>query len=453
MGQNTQAVSVYAKAAEFYARDGMLLKGIAVCKVILDIDPLHREIQERLAELYAKQYGGPTPEPKAKTGGEGSKLPFSPDGGPSGAQDELDEEVCLEIDLSGMEPEPVAPIELSEQDGEFVELELEGTSVPVDEEDVELLLDDDSDEEDDEDEDEVEIDEFDMEEIQIDLPHLNPDELPRIPLFSDLDRHSFVELLNRVPLRQFASGELIVREGDEGRSLFVVVSGAVRVFKKTGESLAALGPGAFFGEMALIVPKPRRASVEATQTSHVIEISRDEIDRLAQTYPHVLEVLRGFTEERLLNNLMLTSPLFTPFAPEERKQLMERFSPMDFEDGAVVIEEGTEGEGLYMILSGAAEVVRGTESGEEACIATMGEGDIFGEIALLTHSVSTAQVRVTRSLRTLCLPKGVFNELIMTHPQILMLVSELSESRLNRDREVFLERSLVSEAEGGSALL
>src|SRR5262249_11927639 len=76
-----------------------------------------------------------------------------------------------------------------------------------------------------------------------------------IPLFSDLPPEALVDLLNQMVVRREAQGAVVIREGDPGDTLYVVAVGSVRVHKKRADGseieVARLGPGAFFGEMAL----------------------------------------------------------------------------------------------------------------------------------------------------------------------------------------------------------
>src|SRR5262249_15510743 len=78
----------------------------------------------------------------------------------------------------------------------------------------------------------------------------------KVPLFDDLSQDAFVALVNRLGYHRHAAGQVILREGDPGRSFFIIVEGKVRVSKGgagDGEeiTLAHLGEGAFFGELAL----------------------------------------------------------------------------------------------------------------------------------------------------------------------------------------------------------
>ncbi len=437
LGNSDAAISAYSHAAKFYARDGMLLRGIAVCKVILDIDADHTATQEKLADLYAKKFGGPR-VPHAEPDNTAPVEEIAPEKG-AAIPEADEEEVAVDIDLSEAyqadEKEKEVEIAVTEEVKEVTE--------EVTEEDTE-----------DDDDEDIDIDEEgEGEEVEY-VPTLppEPEELPHIPLFSDLDRDSFIDLLGRVPVHKFEAGEQLVSEDDEGRSLYVVVSGLVQVMKIENTPLAKLGPGAFFGEMALVTKRPRRASVTALETSEVLEISTDELARLGKRFPHITDVLKRFTVQRLLHNLVLTSPLFTPFSKEVRKDLMRRFKRKSFASETNIIEQGQEGEGLYLIVSGCVDVVRHNDKGEEQFISSLAEGDLFGEIALLTRSQATATVRAAHKCEVLCLPKNTFNEVILTHPQILMLVADLSEKR-QQNLEAILDRDLATSREGGSAPL
>ncbi len=415
--KNDVAISLYAEAAELYGRDGMLVRGIAVCKVILDIDPSHRESQERLADLYLKNYGS-LPKKKGALPIETPLLESASEPDPSEKETDTENEVVVEIDLSEMETDTPQKEENKAEDAIIV------SDAKEDEDNIEQM----------------------SEEPPLD------EALPHIPLFSDLDRESFVELLNHVSLRTFAKGEKILKEGEEGDSFFIIVNGSVRVIKDQDLNLAKLDSGAFFGEMALVSSRPRQASVWSLEPTEVLEISKSQLLTIAKAYPQILVALRRFTDRRLLHNLMLTSPLFTPFGLEERKNLMRLFKRQTVKKGQVIIEQGVPSKGLYLIVSGTMTVVRKT--GEEVePVATLVEGDMAGEVSVLTHSNATATVRALGTTRILCLSKQTFNELIMTHPQILMLVSEVSESRQKGDETASLHRPRVSSIDGGSAPL
>lgn len=89
-----------------------------------------------------------------------------------------------------------------------------------------------------------------------------PDLLRNVSLFSDLDEKDLKSLAEEFSERRFAAGEKISMEGEGGLMFFVVESGEASV-EVRGEEVGSLGPGASFGEIALIDRRPRTATVIA----------------------------------------------------------------------------------------------------------------------------------------------------------------------------------------------
>jgi CRP-like cAMP-binding protein len=271
------------------------------------------------------------------------------------------------------------------------------------------------------------------EEFVEDAPSL--DALPNIPLFSDLPRDAFIELFERCPLRRFGAGELILEQGSQGDSFYVICEGRVRVFREdNGErkQIAILEGGAFFGEMAILSGAPRTASVEsADEDAQLLEISAAVLADLSGRYPQVAKALKKFCRERLLSNVMNNSPLFRVLGRKDRRELIERFRARDVRRTDVIIRDGEQTDGLYVVLSGEVEVHK-----QNQLLTRLKEGDLFGEISLLQKTPATATVSASRHTTILRLPREDFDRLIMSYPQILALVSELTDERLRRTEQV-----------------
>ncbi|MBN8232446.1 cyclic nucleotide-binding domain-containing protein [Corallococcus macrosporus] len=261
------------------------------------------------------------------------------------------------------------------------------------------------------------------------------DALPSIPLFSDLPRDAFIQLFERCPLRRFGPGERILAQGTHGDAFYVICEGSVRVFREEDgrrQDLATLADGAFFGEMALLSGAPRAASVESlSDDTQVLEISASVLATLSRSHPPVAKALKKFCRERLLANVMNSSALFRPFNRQDRRGLVERFRARDVERGDVIIREGDATDGLYVVLSGEVEVHKNGQP-----LSRLKEGDLFGEISLLQKTPATATVEASRHTTLLRLPREDFDSLISSHPQVLMLVSDLSDERLRRTQHV-----------------
>lgn len=121
-------------------------------------------------------------------------------------------------------------------------------------------------------------------------------------LFSAFPKEALEDLLESTSLRSYQEGDIIVTEGEEGHSLFLLVSGEVKVFTRgeRGEhlQLAELGAGDFFGEVSLLTGKPRTATITAKSVVNAIELTKSAVDGIATEHPSVRTVLENFYESR-----------------------------------------------------------------------------------------------------------------------------------------------------------
>ena len=88
------------------------------------------------------------------------------------------------------------------------------------------------------------------------------DLLRRVPLFSDLERRELEELAGSLKERTFRAGETVAQEGQGAVGFFVIEDGVARVTVR-GEDRGRLGPGDYFGEIALIAESARTATITA----------------------------------------------------------------------------------------------------------------------------------------------------------------------------------------------
>ena len=108
-------------------------------------------------------------------------------------------------------------------------------------------------------------------------------------LFTGLSGEELYPVAEIASASGFAPGDVVVKEGDPGDALFVVASGAFEI-QKAGKRLRALGPGAVFGEMALLDGAPRAATIVASEEGQVLRIPRAEFEALLDESP---ELSRG----------------------------------------------------------------------------------------------------------------------------------------------------------------
>jgi CRP/FNR family cyclic AMP-dependent transcriptional regulator len=127
--------------------------------------------------------------------------------------------------------------------------------------------------------------------------------LARAPMFSGLKRGTLKSLERAAKVRRFASGELLVKEGDEAVAFFVLCSGEAEVVKGLEQErelvLGNLAEGDFFGEMALLDGFPRSASVRAVSECECVVLARWDLVALIRTSPEVALAILPVLSRRL----------------------------------------------------------------------------------------------------------------------------------------------------------
>jgi len=119
-----------------------------------------------------------------------------------------------------------------------------------------------------------------------------------IPIFSDLDDASVKQLSGDFIEREFSAGQPIATEGEGGLNFFVVESGSADV-TVGGNSVATLGPGASFGEIALVDKSARSATVTATSDLRAYALPVWSFRSFAESRPSVTWKLLELLAERL----------------------------------------------------------------------------------------------------------------------------------------------------------
>ena len=119
-----------------------------------------------------------------------------------------------------------------------------------------------------------------------------------IPIFSDLDEASVKQLAGDFIEREFSAGQPIATEGEGGLNFFVVESGSADV-TVGGNTVATLGPGASFGEIALVDKSARSATVTATSDLRAYALPVWSFRSFAESRPTVTWKLLELLAERL----------------------------------------------------------------------------------------------------------------------------------------------------------
>jgi CRP-like cAMP-binding protein len=236
--------------------------------------------------------------------------------------------------------------------------------------------------------------------------------LAQVPLLSKLDLNQRMRLASLMEEKSFFDGEPIVRIGEAGDCMYIVSEGTAVVSNQGGQQLATLRRGDFFGDLALLNNKPRAANVSAASmsgstTSGVVvstkclKLRRDDF----------MKLVAGDLDRRTapIELLLAQVPLMEGLAADRRAALAKVMVSKAFRGGDVIMKQGDEGDRMYIIESGEANVnVDGVGT-----VAVKSRGDWFGETALLHGSKRTASVVSKGNCKCLELGRDAFNEHVL----------------------------------------
>jgi uncharacterized membrane protein len=141
---------------------------------------------------------------------------------------------------------------------------------------------------------------------------LHSELLAQIPLFDTLAPEDLEALGSRMTERSYTAGQSVFAQGDQGSSMYVILSGAVQIFlpPKGDEPRVVLKDsrtGEYFGELSLFDDKPRSASVEAVVETKLLELTREDFgDHLSRSKNAAMAILAEMAERLRETNAMLS---------------------------------------------------------------------------------------------------------------------------------------------------
>jgi CRP/FNR family cyclic AMP-dependent transcriptional regulator len=143
--------------------------------------------------------------------------------------------------------------------------------------------------------------------------------LRRVPFFRHIPRKEYGRLFQALVKRHYEAGDVLFKEGDVGRALFILEWGQIEILRKNAAGkpmrLALLDSGDYFGEISLLDDQPRTASAVAVTPSRVYLLYRTELESLLEYAPHAGAAIMAHLAE------VLASRLRSVLASSDRKGL------------------------------------------------------------------------------------------------------------------------------------
>lgn len=237
-----------------------------------------------------------------------------------------------------------------------------------------------------------------------------------IPL-NALSNESLQSLADQTQLETLAKGSQLFKLGDQDTHSIYLLSGEVSLLSSNSHLNHSITAGSDDARYALAQLKPRQyTGVTKTEVS-VVRLDSAFIDRLLtvdQTAAAGFEVIEfdGTLDPEWMIR-MLCSAAFQKLPPANINELFIRLEPLAVASGQVIIRQGDPGDYYYLIKSGQVNVFRKTGgTGTDELLGQLGEGDSFGEEALLSGAPRNATVVMASDGVLMRLAKKDFDHLL-----------------------------------------
>ncbi len=264
--------------------------------------------------------------------------------------------------------------------------------------------------------------------------------LRALPIFSKLDDSILQATAQRLLLQHVAANEIVYAEGGIGDALFLIDSGRVDIISsatKRGEVLATLGSGGFFGEMALLTGKSRTTGARTAEDTNLWALYRKDFDELVAIYPALGQALSRTLSERLgqagtafIDKHMRRISLFGGFAADQLADVADRLTPGRFRQNEIIYAKYSSGDLLYLIEQGAVQLATA-----DGAVADLGDGDFFGETAILSGEAHKETARAHTDVELWALNREEFEALMLKYPVLGLNLSRELSRRLYRQIE------------------
>jgi len=385
------AIESYRQALDFYIVEGYPLKAVAVAKIMLNIAPKITNLPEVLMNLY-DQLGlcgdaASTQEKYEIKKGPACLLkpPESP-------------ETITDVNIDSSQPASADDAATSNifdkqfEDALGESFENSFTVLEADSSGAEILL----------------------------TPDLSK-------FFSEFSDKEFIDLMKVIRYRKFSDGDFIYQQGEKGDSLYFLVSGQARVTHEipdgNSELLNILVEEDIFGEAGFLINANRTSSIQTTQDTEVLEISRADADKIFSQHRQVEEIFDNFFQERIIDMALTTAPIFSKLSEGEREKFIKKFDLQFYSEGSMILSDADLKEHLYIIREGTADILEDFAL-QEQVFTTLKQGDFIGAISSIKELPAQYKIIARTDCEVLEISRDDLKRLFMESPRLAKLLQK-----------------------------
>ena len=284
--------------------------------------------------------------------------------------------------------------------------------------------------------------------------------------------------------KEFKKGEVIIKEGDSGKSFFFLLEGGASVYGGFGKNnqlkIADLEAGEFFGEMAILEAYPRSATVVAKGNTRVVEIPGNEMNEFFDENPDMilelmrhlgnriqvmtsdyaeskalLRELRGSENENAKKSLFSKIKKHIDVYQSNKNKLTDTTKSFDvkfdyfvangaeytkeFRKGGIICNKGDASNCMYVLLSGEVGIYDNYKKPNEEKLSSLEAISFFGEMGMFTEDPRTASaVAETDNTKVEMIDQNDIMDTYKTNPEKIDMLLRHMSYRLRRLTSDFL---------------
>ena len=251
-----------------------------------------------------------------------------------------------------------------------------------------------------------------------------------LPMFYGMTTLQLRELMLESVLHRFPAGGTVFRKDDYTNSLYSIIDGTVRVDREMAEGgpPITIGPGRFFGELALISGRRRTATIVAETDLVALETPRRSVLRVQSAIRSVKAAVDRVALRRIIHNSLGPDRPATVFDAAIDAAELRSLDPSE-----AAVNEGEPCDALYIVQRGSMTVASET-GGATVSLGFIAAGQTFGERGLLDPAARrSATVRAAVASEVIRIDAAVIRRLMATEPGIREIFQGLVQKQLDAE--------------------
>lgn len=236
-----------------------------------------------------------------------------------------------------------------------------------------------------------------------------------VTILNDLSPLQMREFMLDSEPRAYRKGAKIFERNDPGSSLFTIAQGSVLVEIDPNDKskVIPIEEGSIFGEVGLISGRRRGATIRAAEDMIAIEVSRTAALKLQASVPAAKRAITRISTERQLLQMFGSG-----LTKESIAEVVETSEIMNVRAGEAIINEGDDGNDIYVIRVGSM-VVEKEIGGKPVFLSYLPAGSYVGEMALIAGGLRTATVKAAIKSEVIKIQGDAFKKVLDAHPDLL----------------------------------